>query len=469
MGYSVQIWSSTSSASSHRPLRKISPYGVVYQYVAADFLALVVPGIILTYLIGRIPQSNYASNFGLAITCAAAFFALGTNLGLYDTSIIFNRTLLARRALVIATSTFIALVVAAFALKQSESYSRIWFFTWAGTSILVLMAVRVGIGAYHAAGLRAGRYFQRSAVLYTRAVGPQERKEIPGTLEVAGLSIDSIDAVDDRIEAAKVLGVDVITLRCSWEEFPLLAARATAHRSQAIDVAVEVQTPAPNGLLGVRSENGRLIVDLARRPIRGWNAEVKRIEDLVVAFAALALLWPVMLLVALAIRLESPGPVLFRQPRLGFNNVPFELLKFRSMYNGAHDLGAARQTARRDERVTHVGKFIRRTSLDELPQLFNVLRGQMSIVGPRPHALATSAAGKPFQDIVDSYAARHRVLPGMTGWAQVNGLRGAIETPDKIEKRVSYDLFYIENWSIWLDIRTMLMTLRVLADSRNTY
>jgi lipopolysaccharide/colanic/teichoic acid biosynthesis glycosyltransferase len=161
--------------------------------------------------------------------------------------------------------------------------------------------------------------------------------------------------------------------------------------------------------------------------------------------------------------------VLFRQPRLGFNNVPFELLKFRSMYHGAHDLGAARQTSRKDERVTYVGRFIRRTSLDELPQLFNVLRGQMSIVGPRPHALATSAAGKPFQDIVDSYAARHRVLPGMTGWAQVNGLRGAVETPDKIEKRVSYDLFYIENWSIWLDIRTMFMTLRVLADSRNTY
>jgi lipopolysaccharide/colanic/teichoic acid biosynthesis glycosyltransferase len=176
-----------------------------------------------------------------------------------------------------------------------------------------------------------------------------------------------------------------------------------------------------------------------------------------------------MLAVAIAIKLESRGPMLFRQPRLGFNGVPFEVWKFRSMYAEAGDLGASRQTERGDARVTRVGRFIRRTSIDELPQLFNVLRGHMSVVGPRPHALHTSAAGRNFQDLVDSYAARHRVLPGMTGWAQVHGLRGAVELPHKIEQRVQYDLFYIDNWSIWLDIRTMLMTLRVLIDGRNAY
>jgi lipopolysaccharide/colanic/teichoic acid biosynthesis glycosyltransferase len=166
--------------------------------------------------------------------------------------------------------------------------------------------------------------------------------------------------------------------------------------------------------------------------------------------------------IALAIKLGSSGPVLFKQKRQGFNNNLIEVWKFRSMHAQMEDPDCEVQTTRDDPRVTRLGRFLRRTSLDELPQLFNVLRGDMSIVGPRPHALATKADGQLFEEIVDSYAARHRVKPGITGWAQVNGWRGETDTLDKIRNRVEYDLYYIDNWSIWLDFFIIAKTVMVL-------
>jgi lipopolysaccharide/colanic/teichoic acid biosynthesis glycosyltransferase len=174
-----------------------------------------------------------------------------------------------------------------------------------------------------------------------------------------------------------------------------------------------------------------------------------------------------MALTALAIRLESAGPVLFRQTRLGFNDQPIEIWKFRSMYHSARDLDAARQTSADDPRVTRVGRFIRRNSLDELPQIFNVLQGRMSVVGPRPHALKTSARGALLEEVVEHYGARHRVKPGMTGWAQVNGLRGEIDSEEKIRRRVEHDVFYIDNWSLWFDIKVIFMTaIMVFTDDK---
>ncbi len=159
------------------------------------------------------------------------------------------------------------------------------------------------------------------------------------------------------------------------------------------------------------------------------------------------LLSPVLLVTALLIKLDSPGPVLFRQPRMGFNNRLFLCYKFRSMRQDAQDLLADKQTTRDDPRVTRVGRVIRKLSIDELPQLLNVLNGTMSLVGPRPHAPNTKAANKLFTDVVQQYAVRHRVKPGITGWAQVNGWRGETATVDQIQKRVACDLYYIENWS----------------------
>jgi Undecaprenyl-phosphate glucose phosphotransferase len=191
----------------------------------------------------------------------------------------------------------------------------------------------------------------------------------------------------------------------------------------------------------------------------------KRVQDLVLGTLGLIVALPIMLLVALAIRLDSPGPILFRQRRHGFNNETIEVLKFRSMRVEATDHTARRQVEKNDDRVTRVGRFIRRTSLDELPQLFNVLRDEMSLVGPRPHPIGMLTAGEESQRLVSEYAWRHRMKPGITGWAQINGSRGPVHTREEVRRRVVLDVEYIERQSFGFDLYIMLMTLpRLLGD-----
>ena len=199
------------------------------------------------------------------------------------------------------------------------------------------------------------------------------------------------------------------------------------------------------------------------RPLDEVATLVKRFEDVVIAAFCLVFLLPLMLVIALAIKLDSRGPVLFRQKRLGANNLPFDLLKFRSMFVEQTDPLGHQLTRIGDPRITRVGGFLRRTSMDELPQLINVLRGEMSLVGPRPHALAASAAGIAYARAISDYPIRHRVKPGITGWAQVNGWRGETTTIEQIRRRVEHDLYYIENWSLSFDLlilgRTVLAVL----------
>ncbi|MEH6413481.1 undecaprenyl-phosphate glucose phosphotransferase [Pseudomonas sp. CGJS7] len=208
---------------------------------------------------------------------------------------------------------------------------------------------------------------------------------------------------------------------------------------------------------------------VAEPPLQGWAPLLKRCEDLVLSGLALLALAPLMLLIALAVKLDSPGPVLFRQKRYGYNHRLIEVYKFRSMHHHLRDDHADRQTGRGDPRVTRVGRFIRKTSLDELPQLLNVFGGSMSMVGPRPHATATKAANVLFEDAVEEYVARHRVKPGITGLAQVNGYRGETDTLEKIQKRVEYDLEYIENWSLWLDLSILLRTVPAVLSTQAAY
>ena len=172
---------------------------------------------------------------------------------------------------------------------------------------------------------------------------------------------------------------------------------------------------------------------------------------------------------ALAIKLDSRGPVLFRQKRYGFNNELIEVFKFRSMFVDQADANAAKLVTKDDPRVTCIGRFIRKTSLDELPQLINVIKGELSLVGPRPHALQAKAADRLYQDVVDGYFARHRVKPGITGWAQINGWRGETDTNEKIQRRVEHDLYYIENWSVFFDLQILAMTPLALFKTENAY
>lgn len=210
-------------------------------------------------------------------------------------------------------------------------------------------------------------------------------------------------------------------------------------------------------------------VVLQRRPLDEKQLLRKRCLDFAVSLPAFLFFLVPLLLVAIAIKLESPGPVLFRQPRRGYNNRLFTVFKFRTMYTNQSDFLAERQTSRGDPRVTGIGKWLRRLSIDELPQLLNVLRGDMSLVGPRPHALHTKVEGKLLDDALAEYLIRYQVKPGITGWAQINGARGELVTQDDLCRRVALDLQYIQHWSIWFDIRIMLLTAKREVFSKHAY
>ncbi|MDQ6986486.1 MAG: undecaprenyl-phosphate glucose phosphotransferase [Mariprofundaceae bacterium] len=211
--------------------------------------------------------------------------------------------------------------------------------------------------------------------------------------------------------------------------------------------------------------SGLPVFSLCESPLNGPFGVVKRAEDIVFSILILLLIWPVMLLIGIAIRLTSKGPALFKQRRYGLNGMPIKVYKFRSMAV-CEDAGDVPQAKRGDVRITKFGAFLRRTSLDELPQFFNVLQGRMSIVGPRPHAVAHN---EQYRKLIRGYMWRHKVRPGITGWAQINGWRGETDTVEKMEKRVEYDLDYIRRWSIWFDLKIILLTVVKGFINKNAY
>jgi Undecaprenyl-phosphate glucose phosphotransferase len=280
--------------------------------------------------------------------------------------------------------------------------------------------------------------------------------------------LGGIDALIEFIRAGRV---DQVFVALPWQEEARL--RNVVQQLAVTPIAIRL---APD--LAAFGYAGRSFVQIAGlpmlhvfdRPISGWSWFIKMAEDYLVAIFVLVILSPLLFLIALAIKLDSRGPILFRQHRQGFNNAPIEIWKFRTMRtDSANPEGAVIQATHHDPRVTRVGRFLRRLSLDELPQLVNVLRGEMSIVGPRPHAPGTRARGQLFEEAVERYAARHRVKPGITGWAQINGWRGETDTLEKIQKRVEHDLYYIDNWSIWLDLLIIVQTIAILFRDDRAY
>jgi len=266
--------------------------------------------------------------------------------------------------------------------------------------------------------------------------------------------------IANLIEDARRLGIDTVIVALPLADDRLLVD--TLNRLCLVPVDVRLCPDAFGLRLGeVRASHmgGHTFLNVIDRPLREGRWTIKALEDRILGAAILAMISPVLLAIAIAIKLDSPGPVFFRQKRYGYNNRLIEVWKFRSMYTDMTDASAQQLTRRNDPRITPIGRFLRRTSLDELPQFLNVVRGEMSIVGPRPHALAAKAGTQLYQEAVKYYDARHRVKPGITGWAQVNGWRGETDTVEQIRKRVEHDLYYIENWSILLDFKIIVRTI----------
>lgn len=327
---------------------------------------------------------------------------------------------------------------------------------------------------------------QRIAILGAETIGQRLLQRLHAhadEIEIVGVYDDRKDRLPMHCMGHAITG-GIDTLLRDLREHPVdrvivalpLAAERRVHevlralRHAPVDILL---CPDLAGLrfktLSTRIVGGVPLMVGAERPMTAWGAVTKAALDRVLAACILLPIMPLMLAIAACIKLDSPGPVLFRQKRYGFNNTLIDVFKFRTMRADVTDRNAERLTTRNDPRVTRVGAFLRRTSLDELPQFLNVLRGEMSVVGPRPHATAAKAGGLLYPEAVRDYHARHRVKPGITGWAQVNGWRGETETVEQIVKRVEHDLYYIDHWSVGLDLWIVARTILGGFVGRNAY
>jgi Undecaprenyl-phosphate glucose phosphotransferase len=290
------------------------------------------------------------------------------------------------------------------------------------------------------------------------------------TPEIVGVFSDNPDdqngrklvsgRLEDLVSLSRRERVDVVVLTFAAHGKDALKAALDRLETTVADiVTVSFETPGYPNSRSVRLLGACPTAIIDERPIRDWNGIVKGSLDRTIAGLLLVLALPLLVCVSVAIKLDSPGPVLFKQRRRGFNDEIFEIFKFRTMHHAMRDLNADRLTERGDPRITRVGQWLRRTSIDELPQLLNVLRGEMSLVGPRPHPLGAKAGTRLYADILDNYSRRHRVKPGITGWAQVNGWRGETTNEEQIRQRVRHDLYYVKNWSLALDLKILYLTL----------
>jgi Undecaprenyl-phosphate glucose phosphotransferase len=384
---------------------------------------------------------------------------------------------------------FLLLCAATFFGRLQDFMSRVWLGTFYVIGAVALVGFRVALSNLIWHWTREGRLTRRTAVVGGGELGEalveQFRNEKNSDVKIIGLFDDRNDdrspsacgnqrklgTVDDLVEFARRTRIDLVIF-----SLPISAeARLLQMLKKLWVLPVDIRLAAHINKLRFRPRSysylGNVpVLDVFDRPIADWDVVMKWLFDKSVGALLLLAASPLMALIAIAIKLDSRGPVLFKQKRYGFNNELIEIYKFRSMYADQTDPTAATLVTKNDPRVTRIGRLIRKTSLDELPQLFNVVfRGNLSLVGPRPHAVHAKAEQRLYDEAVDGYFARHRVKPGITGWAQINGWRGETDTAEKIQQRVEHDLYYIENWSLLFDLYILARTPFALIKTEQAY
>jgi Undecaprenyl-phosphate glucose phosphotransferase len=432
--------------------------------------------------------ADFDSQYVLAMAASALLVTnVFTAMDLYSIRALSNVPGQLGRVVLGWTGVIGVLLLAAFAAKVSNNFPRGWLILWYAWSLGLFIAVRFAAFAVISRWMESGRLMRDVAIV---GAGPHGRRLVQHLRAQRGSDCRIVGIWDERatrpippVEGVPVRGtvddlrswarqhpVDQIVVALPWAA----ELRVMAVFKKLWELPVDIRL-APD-MIGFRlshcsySQLGAVpVLNVFDKPLSEEKLLLKRFEDIVFALLMLVVFSPLMLLTAIAIKLDSKGPVLFRQTRYGFNNQKIAVWKFRSLHvDACRDIAPVQVTAD-DPRVTRVGRFIRRTSIDELPQIFNVLSGVMSVVGPRPHPVDTKAENVLFEEAVAEYAARHRVKPGLTGWAQVNGWRGETDTIEKIRRRVDHDLYYIENWSLLLDIKIVLMTVITVLRGRNAY
>jgi Undecaprenyl-phosphate glucose phosphotransferase len=449
-----------------------------------DFVVLTGGAFVLTLFMAAPGKPEGVGFFALLVAFSSLLGIRG--LGLYEPRAWTHGTVTAVQS--IAISVLIGGLLYGVSLLTPVELPLAWITAWS-----VLCAVYIGVSRTLAAlwakpAAAAGHFKTRVAIVGGGQAAEDALnllEQSPSSdIEVVGLFDDRFDnrspesvrkhrklgSISDLAPYARAHDLDLIIVA-----IPLSAeTRMLQILKRLWELPVDIRISGAAGKLklsrGAYTYIGNLpLLSAFERPLSGWDSVMKSVVDRVVAVCAIIGLAPVMLAVAAAVKWESKGPIIFKQKRFGFNNQLVEVYKFRSMYTDMSDAGATKLVTKDDPRVTRVGRIIRKTSLDELPQLFNVLAGTLSLVGPRPHATQAKAAGSLYDEVVEGYFARHKVKPGITGWAQINGWRGETDTREKIEQRVKHDLDYIDRWSIGFDLYILAKTPLALLKSENAY
>jgi Undecaprenyl-phosphate glucose phosphotransferase len=470
--------------------RAYSPVVIAGAVRVADFVLVSLVGVAL-YLGYVVPLSGFhweyvAAILGMTATAVLCFQAAD----IYEVQVFRGQLRQMTRMISSWAFVFLLFTGASFFAKLGGEVSRLWLSAFFFVGLSALLAERLLLRALVRGWARDGRLDRRTIVVGSDQTGEKLiealKTQEDSDIHVLGVFDDRNDSrvletcagspklgkVDDIVELARRTRVDLVLFA-----LPISAETRILEMLKKLWVLpVDIRLSAHTNKLRFRPRSYSYLgkvptLDVFEAPITDWDLVMKWLFDHVVGAIILLLASPLMALVALAIKLDSPGPVLFRQKRFGFNNERIDVFKFRSLYHDQADPLAIKVVTRNDSRVTRIGRFIRKSSLDELPQLFNVVfKSNLSLVGPRPHAVQGKLQSRLFDEAVDGYFARHRVKPGITGWAQVNGWRGEVDSEEKIQKRVEFDLTYIENWSVLFDLYILLKTpLALMTKNDNAY
>jgi Undecaprenyl-phosphate glucose phosphotransferase len=456
---------------------RLSPKGVALVACLVDSCAIVGASILAgaayhKFTFGHV--GDLGRFFGGGAILAVAMAALMKLNGLYTPDKLLSARQQVRPILLIWIGVFLFLLSASFVLKITDELSRGWIISLAATGPFLILYPRALLSRAMLGAIETGRLKRRSVILITdnsKTIGA--RDEMLPAYDV----VRTYTVPQDRAAARTVLEAAVRAARGSKTISEVHLAMDWSRRSEISRVLSQLKAlplpvrlladPVARDILHCPQETlyGAVSFEVQRAPLTPTERAAKRAFDVAVAALGLFAIAPFLLAIALAVRIDSPGPILFRQARGGFNGRTFKILKFRTM-RVMEDGPELTQATARDDRVTRVGRWLRRTSIDELPQLINVLRGDMSLVGPRPHAVAHDVQ---YSRLISNYPYRHHVKPGMTGWAQVNGFRGETPTIALMRRRCELDLWYITNWSFWLDIRILTRTVVEVCRSPNAF
>jgi putative colanic acid biosynthesis UDP-glucose lipid carrier transferase len=457
-----------------------SELSLVHRIMDGLWIVLILVGLTASFDVQWTEQYTAA-----AASAVALFFFFGESNGLYRSWRGETVTYESLQVLLVWFWMMLGLLFIGYATKTSAIYSRRVLLTWmvVGPSVLILW--RMGIRSFLRVMRAKGRNTRTAAVAGSGAIGKRVAEALEaspwmgirfvGYFDEDGFADNDSEAAagetivgdfDSLIDTARSGGVDIVYIAAPMRAESRI--RGLVERLADTPAAVYL---VPDffvfNLLRSRlvSVGDIPAVSVFDKPLSGLEGWLKRSEDLVLGVSIMALMLVPMVLISLAVKLSSPGPVLFKQRRYGLDGREIVVWKFRTM-TVCEDEDVVTQARRNDPRVTYIGRFLRLTSLDELPQFVNVLRGDMSIVGPRPHAVAHN---EEYRKLIQRYMVRHKIKPGITGWAQINGWRGETDTLEKMERRVEYDLEYIQNWSLWLDLKIILLTLVRGFWHRNAY